>query len=176
MQKRSKLDWIELVEGIILILLGIFTFIYPDSLITGLVIIYGIVAVITGIVDIVVYVKIERHTGFGPILSLVTGILSVMAGIMLLTYPGAGTWIVAFLFPLWFITHCISRLSHLNLTRRLSGNFAYWFSLIVNILGLVLGFMMIVSPWLSLMSAAYTAGIYLILLGIESVIMSIRKY
>lgn len=175
MLERKHIDWVELIEGILLILLGVFAFVYPDSLVTGGVILYGIVAVITGIIEIVIYVQIERHTGFGPIVSLITGILSVMAGIMLLTYPGAGRGIVAFLFPLWFITHCISRLSHLNLVRRLMGTFAYWFSLILNILGLILGFLMILNPWLSIVSVAVIVGIYLVLAGVESIIIAIVR-
>ena len=50
----------------------------------------------------------------GPAISLVTGILSVMSGVMLLVYPGAGALVLTLLFPIWFIAHCISRLSHLH--------------------------------------------------------------
>ncbi len=53
--------------------------------------VYGIVAVVIGsIVDIVFYVRTERHSGFGPTVALVTGILGVMSGVMLLAYPTAG--------------------------------------------------------------------------------------
>ena len=96
MRRRSEFNWMELLEGVLLILLGIFSFTRPGSALTGLVILYGFIAMITGIVDIVLYVRIERHTGFGPTISLVSGILSVMAGVMLLCYPDAGTWILPY--------------------------------------------------------------------------------
>ena len=101
--------------------------------------------VITGICDIILYIKEERFTGFGPAVSLVSGILSIMTGIVLLAFPGIAEWIVALLFPLWFITHCISRLTHTGLIRFMAGEFYYWFTMIVNILGLVLGFLMLCS-------------------------------
>ena len=113
MRKHTPFGWSELLTGILFVLLGIFTFIRPGSAITGLVFLYGILATLTGIADIVFYAKMENHMGFGPTISLVSGILSLLAGLMLLLHPGAGAWAMALLFPLWFITHCISRLTHL---------------------------------------------------------------
>ena len=42
MIKRSGLLWIELIGGILLLILGIATFVRPEGAITGIVIIYGI--------------------------------------------------------------------------------------------------------------------------------------
>ena len=113
MKRRSGFGWMELIIGIALAALGIFTFVYPDNAVTTLVIIYGIIAIITGIADVVLYVRVDKHLGFGPTVSLISGILSVMAGAMLLVYPNAGKWVLSLLFPIWFIAHCLSRLSHL---------------------------------------------------------------
>ena len=71
MKRRSASGWIELIIGIILIVLGVLTFIQPSSALTGIVFVYGILAVVTGIADIVFYAKMERHTGFGPAVSCV---------------------------------------------------------------------------------------------------------
>ena len=45
--------------------------------------------------------------------------------------PGTGSWAMAVLFPLWFIAHCISRLTHLPVIRLTVGTGYYYFSLIV---------------------------------------------
>ena len=87
MRRRSKFGWMELMIGILLIVLGIFTFLRPGSVLTGAVLVYGVFALITGIADIVFYVKMERHTGFGPVVALVSGILSVIAGLLVMVYP-----------------------------------------------------------------------------------------
>ena len=84
MKSRSSFGWLELIIGILLILLGVFTIVKPGVALTGLVVVYGIVALIMGIADIVLYVRVERYTGFGPMVSLISGILSVMTAIMLL--------------------------------------------------------------------------------------------
>ena len=56
MRRRSGYGWFELIIGIMLVVLGIFTFIRPGSTLTGIVILYGLVAVITGISDLIFYV------------------------------------------------------------------------------------------------------------------------
>lgn len=170
MNRRTEFGWIELLEGILLILLGVISFLRPDGMLTGLIMLYGLVAILTGIADIVFYIKIDSHMGFGPTISLVTGILSVMAGFIFLIYPGAGKILLSILFPLWFIMHCISRLSHLNIVRFMTGRGYYCFTLIVNIVGIILGFVMIFNPYLTLLSAGYLAGLYLVLLGVDSII------
>lgn len=170
MNKRSRFGWMELIEGILLLLLGIFSFIRPNGVLTGLVMLYGLAAIITGIADMVFYVKIDRHTGFGPTISLVTGILSVLSGFMFLIYPGAGKVVLTVLFPIWFTMHCISRLSHLNMIRLIAGKRCYYFTMIINIVGLVLGFMTFINPWFTFLSVSYLIGAYLVLSGIDSVI------
>lgn len=175
MRKRSGFGWLELVIGVLLILLGILAFVRPDLALTSLIFAYGAAAVIMGIADIVLYIRVERFTGFGPILSLISGILSVMSGIMLLVYPRTGVLVLTVLFPIWFIAHCISRLAHLGHIRFVAGNGIYYFTLIVNIIGLILGFLMIFNPFFTLTTIRYFASVYLILLGIDSVVMAFSR-
>ncbi len=172
MKSRSSFGWLELIIGILLILLGVFTIVKPGIALTGLVVVYGIMALIMGIADIVLYVRVERYTGFGPMVSLISGILSVMTAIMLLVYPNAGKWVLSLLFPIWFIAHCISRLSQLNTIRITAGNGMYYFTMVVNIIGVVLGFIMIINPLFSMLSVSYIVSIYLILLGVDSLAMA----
>ena len=84
MKRQSDIGWFELIMGLILIILGIVIMRQPVGVLTWIVILCGVIAVISGIGDIVLYVKMERFTGFGPVVSLVTGILGIMAGFMLI--------------------------------------------------------------------------------------------
>lgn len=175
MRNRSGFGWIEFITGVCMILLGIFSLTSPGSMFASLTILYGVIAIITGVCDIVFYIKAERYTGFGPVVALVCGILSVMAGVMLLTHPEAGVWAASILFPLWFITHCVSRLSHLDLIRITAGTFYFYFSLVVNVLGLILGASMMFEPVFTIFAAGVLIGIYLILSGIESIVLAFSE-
>ena len=172
MKKRSGFGWLELIEGILLILLSIYTIIWPDRALTGWIVLYGLIAVIMGVADILLYIRVERFTGFGPIISLVSGALSVMTGVMLLVYPTAGKWAMTLL---WFLTHCISRLAGLCTVRLLASRFTYWFTLVMNVLGLALGVMMLAQPWVSLLSLEYLVSFYLMLLGVDCIILACSR-
>ena len=157
MRRRSRYGWLELIEGILLILLGIYTLINPGNMIRGVTVVYGFLAVVTGISDIVFYAKTDRYIGFGPTISLVSGILSILAGLMLLMYPNAGELITIMLLPIWFIAHSVSRLTHLPLVR-LAGKFFYYFTMILNIVGIILGCLMIIWPVIALFSIGFIIG------------------
>lgn len=175
MRNRSGFGWLELTEGILLIILGIFTFIRPNGMLTGIVVIYGIIAVIMGVADILFYIRVEQRTGFGPVVTLISGILSVMSGVMLLIFPSAGKLALSLLFPIWFCAHCISRLSHLHIIRRIAGNFYYYFTLILYVIGIIVGVVMLFFPMTSLLITGYAIGVYLILFGIDCLVMALGK-
>lgn len=175
MKKRSGFGWIECISGLCMLLLGVFTIFRPQSMFTWFVVIYGLLAIVTGICDIVFYIKAERYTGFGPVISLISGILSVMAGAVLLAHPGIGKTILSVLFPLWFIAHCISHLTHLNTIRLIAGNACYYISLVMNVVGLVLGIMMLIEPMYAFVTADTLVGIYLIAAGVEAIVIAFSK-
>ena len=177
MKKKAGFGWIELIAGILMIALGIYTLLRPDGMLTGAVVIYGLFAVIMGVCDIVIYARISRFTGFGPMVSLISGILSVMCGFMLLANPSVGKWALTVLLPIWFIAHSISGLTHTPLIRMMGGPF-YVMSLTMDILGLVLGMLMLLSPALSfitLHALGYVVAVYLILFGIEAIISAFAR-
>ena len=171
MKQKGSFGWGDLAVGILLILLGVFTFVRPDSMLTGAVVIYGIIAIAMGIYDIVVYARLARFTGFGPTLSLITGIISVMCGTMLIADPNIGKWALTVLLP-------ISELTRLNVWKLMNNPVCYYISLVLNIWGLCLGFLMFFSPLFSfatLRAVSYLVAVYLVLFGIESIIAAFTR-
>ena len=158
MRGRSGFGWLELVIGIVLIVLGVFAFAAPDLALTGLVFAYGIAGVLVGVADMV------RGSE-----------LSVMTGLVLVVYPSTGVLVLTLLFPIWFIAHGISRLVHLGHIRFVAGRGIYYFTLVINIIGLVLGFLMLFDPLFTLTTIRCFASAYLILLGIDSVVIAVSR-
>ena len=167
-----RVNWWELIAGIVMIALGIASLARPSLAVTGLVYAYGIAGVIVGVADILRYIRVERYTGFGPIVSLIAGVLSVMAGVVILVNPQVGMAVFSLLFALWFITHCVSRMASLSRVRLVAGRGAYYAALVLNLIGLVLGVLLVVLPAASLLALGYLAGVYLIVLGVESLVMA----
>lgn len=178
MNRQSDIGWFELIVGIILIIFGVVIMRQPVGVLTWIVILCGVLAILSGIGDIVLYVKMEQFTGFGPIVSLVTGILSVMAGFMLAAYPEAGNWAIAMILPIWIIAHCISRLSHLQYMKMHYGMTYYTISLILNILGLLVGILLIFRPMITILSMGVLVGGFMIIEGVELILVGLdgRQY
>ena len=153
MRRRSRYGWLELIEGILLILLGIYTLCNPGGMLPRNYLCVWFSCCHHRNFRYCILCKNRRYIGFGPTIALVTGILSLLAGLMLLMYPNAGELIMTLLLPIWFIAHSVSRLTHIPLVR-LAGKFYYYFTLIVNILGITLGCLMIIWPWVALFSTA----------------------
>lgn len=170
MTKRSRFGWLEFILGVLFIALGILTLVYPGGALTGVVVVYSIVAIITGITDIVFYVKVHSSVGFGPSISLVSGILSALAGLLLLFNPPLGRWIFSVLFSVWFIAHSISRLANQQFIRQVAGKAVSVVSIILNVLCIIVGVLMLVYPAVTALSLGYLVAIGLMVHGVNSVI------
>lgn len=175
MRRHSGFGWLELAVGILLVALGILVFLYPDAVLNTMIIGYGLAALVTGISDLILFIQLERYTGFGPILALISGIFSVMAGAVLMLRPRAGVLVLTVLFPIWFVAHCISRLARLGDIRFIAGEGTYRFTLVVHTIGLILGLLMFLSPVFTLTTIRYLASIYLILLGIDGIVLALSR-
>lgn len=62
MNKKSNFGWGELIIGMLMTVLGIFTFIKPENILSGAIIAYGIIIAVMGIDDIIVYARVSRFT------------------------------------------------------------------------------------------------------------------
>jgi uncharacterized membrane protein HdeD (DUF308 family) len=81
--------WVTALEGLVGILVGVMTFVWPAT--TGLVLLYFIASwpVITGVFEIIAAIQL-RHTITNEWLLILSGIASVVFGVLLFVFPGAG--------------------------------------------------------------------------------------
>ena len=96
-QGENRRRWVVLLEGIAGIILGVLTFFYPG--ITALALLYLIAAwaLVTGIFEIIAGILLPRIIT-GEWLTILSGIASVIFGLLLFFFPGAGalslTWLI----------------------------------------------------------------------------------
>ncbi len=78
-----------LFEGLVSIAAGVLAIIWPDITAVALLVMIAARAVITGVAEIAVAIRLRRQLQ-GEWLLVVGGLLSVAFGILLVAYPGAG--------------------------------------------------------------------------------------
>ena len=61
MKRHTGYGWLELIEGILLIILGALAIASPGGILRWITIFYGVMAIVTGITDIIFYAKSERY-------------------------------------------------------------------------------------------------------------------
>jgi len=101
--RHGERHWVALVvSGVLSVALGLLTFFMPG--VTGIVLLYLIAAwaIITGVTEIMTAIRL-RKVITGEWLLVLAGVLSLLFGVLLIVFPGAGAIAVA----LWIGTYAI---------------------------------------------------------------------
>ena len=94
--------WAMLLSGLLGIVMGVLTFIWPN--ITAIVLLYFIAAwaVVIGIMDIIIAIQI-RHEIKGEWMMILDGVFSIIFGVLLFIFPAPSALAVAWLIGLFAI-------------------------------------------------------------------------
>ena len=112
--------WAVLLEGVAGVVFGLLTFFWPN--ITALVLVYFIAAwaLITGIFEIVAAIQFRRVIT-GEWMMILSGLLSILFGVLLFVFPGAGAVSVIWLIGIYAIVFGISEIIFAFRVRGLRG-------------------------------------------------------
>jgi len=89
-------SWATTLQGVLGIVAGVLTFVWPA--ITGLVLVafIGAWAIVTGVLEIAAAIRLRRVIT-GEWMLAVSGVLSVVCGVLIFAFPGAGAVAIAWI-------------------------------------------------------------------------------
>jgi uncharacterized membrane protein HdeD (DUF308 family) len=163
--------WALVLRGAVAISLGVVTFVWPGITLGTLVILFGIYALIDGLLSLAGVVRAaESHErkGILPIEAL-TGLI---VGVVAMSWPGITAFWLVYLIAAWaLVTGVFEIVAAIRLRRRISGE---WLLALSGIASLILGILVISIPLAGALAIAYWIGVYAFVFGVLLVALGLR--
>lgn len=166
-------DWYSLLLGILFIFASLASFQDPASNLVALVVVFGVFAIIKGIFELFLRKKVREFTGFSATMPIIVGIFDIVVGVFLLFNISSGVAALPFVFAIWFLVDSFVALFSSSALKEISTGY-YWFSIIINILGIVVGFMLLFNPLSSALTLSFLVGFYFMMFGIAEITYAFR--
>lgn len=161
----------SLLTSAILIVLSIFLIIKPDTFISIIMIILGVVSLISGIIQIVLYFKSSKEVKAFSV-KLILGLVSIIFGLILIFSPKLILGFIVYIIGLWIILQSIIKFQiAINLKQFV--NSSWKIMLILSIITLILGIILLFNPFGSLQNFISIYGIFLLISEIINLFESI---
>ncbi|GAA2916406.1 DUF308 domain-containing protein [Enterococcus pseudoavium] len=172
MEKRG-FDWSSFILGLLFVFVALMSFRDPVGNLVAIVIVFGVFAILKGIFELFLRNRLKDFTGYKAKMPLLVGVLDILIGIFLLWNMKASIIALPFVFAIWFIVDSIFGLFNLDVARKFS-NGHFWFSLIINILGVIVGVMLFSHPITSALTLSFLVGFYFMMWGITQIVYAFR--
>lgn len=145
----------SIVTSVVILVLGIFLFIQPDTIIHMISIILGGIILIPGIISLVDYLKNKNQA------SLISGIVTILIGMILIINTKLVAGILPFILGIYFIISGITRLQYALQLKKQKIN--YTTSLVFSILIIICGALFIINPFGGALVITKVMGIFMII-------------
>ena len=154
---------LRIAIGILSIVVGILVIARPVNTLFFVAVLFGIQLVILGIVRIVMAASVSGVSRWLKILSIVLGILTIVAGVICFTRPQASLIILAILLAVGWIADGIGDLARGFGRDRSGGERTYL--IILGVISVIAGLVVAIFPGPSLVLLAQVAGVALLIIG-----------
>jgi len=171
--EKRGFDWYSFLLGILFIFASLTSFRDPASNLVALVLVFAIFAIIKGVFELFLRKKVREFTGFSSTMPIVVGIFDIIVGVFLLFNISAGVMALPMVFAIWFLVDSFVALFSSSALKNISDGY-YWFSIIINILGVIVGFMLLFNPVSSALTLSFLVGFYFMMFGIAEITYAFR--
>lgn len=153
--------WALLFRGIAAVLFGLAALFWPGKTLFVLIIFFGAYALVDGAFAIVAGIR----AGSGPRRWLLTaeGVLSAVAGLIVLAWPGISALVMLYVIAFWAIFSGVLRIVEAISLRREIDN--EWTMALSGALSIVLGLILAALPGVGLLSLVWLIGIFALGVG-----------
>ena len=162
--------WV-LVFGIVTVLAGLFTLVWPGKTILVIAVLFGIQLVVAGIFRFVAAFAADDETGGTRVLLALLGVLSFIVGLYALRHVLLTITALALLLGIFWIVNgaveMFAALSHRGMQGR-------GWTIFMALLSIVAGIVVLAYPAISLATLAIVLGFWLLVFGVMEIVAAFR--
>ncbi|GAA2740556.1 HdeD family acid-resistance protein [Terrabacter aerolatus] len=157
--------------GIVSVVLGVLVLLWPKATLLVVAITFGLQLIVAGAVRLSVSRDLPADPGWLRPVSMVLGVLSIIAGIICLFRPGTSLFVIAIFIAAGWIAEGIASLAQGFGSDRTTG--ARVFLIVSGVISILGGLVVAIFPGSSLVLLARIAGIMLIVIGVVELVTSL---
>src|SRR5215470_16828671 len=162
--------WALALRGALAVLFGVAAFVVPGLTVAFLIALFGVYALIDGVLAIIAGVKAaEHHERFGSL--LLRGIAGIAAGVVAFILPGPTAVVLTLMIGAWAIVTGVLEIVAAVHLHRAHGE---WLLILNGALSVVLGLVLIIVPTLGILTLVWIIGGYAIFFGLIMLTLAFR--
>jgi uncharacterized membrane protein HdeD (DUF308 family) len=170
-QAVKALWWLVLIRGVLAVLFGLYALFSPAAALLTLVFVFGFYAIMDGVAAIVVGFRHRRTSHWGW--HVVQGVVSLIAGLIALFWPGPTLLALVFIIAVWSIVLGVTEIVEAFQARRL-GSSSWGWLLVGGIVGILFGIVLFSSPAAGALALLWVIGVFALVLGVVQVVWAFR--
>lgn len=147
---------VSILTSVVILVIGIFLFIQPDTVIRMISVVLGIIFLIPGITALIDYFK-EKNSA-----SLVLGVITILVSLILIIKTDLVASILPFILGIYFVVNGITRLQY-ALELKKQGYTSFTTSLVFSLLIMFCGILFILNPFEGAMALTQMIGMFMII-------------
>lgn len=159
--------WILLIRGVLTAIFGLIALFSPGIALLALVFVFGFYAILEGITAVVLGIR-ARGTEQHWVWAIVQGVISVLAGIVALVWPGLTALALLFVIAFWAIVLGVAEVAHAFAERK-AGADPWGWTLAAGILNVIFGIVLLVWPTGGILTLVWLVGIFTLVGGLTLV-------
>lgn len=160
----SKIWWLTVIRGLLLIVLGVLLLVEPLQTIVAFVWVFGVFSIIDGLLEIIGGISGRGSTGAGWLIAL--GVANIALGVVVLAWPGITLLVLYFSIAFWSIVSGLVGIALSFSSQRTGG----WFwPLLGGLVSVAFGVVLLFRPGFGLSVLLITLAIYAFAFGIFSI-------
>jgi uncharacterized membrane protein HdeD (DUF308 family) len=163
--------WSLVIRGIIAILFGVLTFVWPGMTLDVLVIFFGAYALIDGVLSLIGAVKASSaHERWGAL--FFEGIVGLFAGVATLFWPALTLYALTVIIGAWaMVTGVFELIAAWRLRKQIAGE---WMLALTGVASVIFGILMWIAPLAGALVLALWVGAYALIFGVLLVALGFR--